>query len=205
MSRRGNGINPDVPAPARAEARPPAPVAVVSCFDQLAAPGRSAADRRQFEGAVLPALWRGIGGAGEPRHERATGDLEAVCDDVEKRLFTNAQWTVGPATKTWLDGVAPPGAKSLIFASYNFPPKCTGVEEKVRDQSGQLIATVDTGKRKCVENGYTMIQIVWTALDGTVLGKVEDRCDNWGESRCGQGYEQADQAVSYLMSFLQKP
>ena len=198
----GNGTNPDQTEAVRASARPATPVAIIDCFDDLSYQGRSTVDRKDFEAAVVPELWRGIGGTGEARHQRASGAMENVCSDVEKRLFQNREWTLGPASKRWIGSVAGPDTKSLIFASYNFPPKCTGVQETVRDDTGRVIATVDTDKRKCVENGFTWIQIVWVTADGVVLGKMEDRCDNWGESRCGKGYEKAGEAVDFLMSFL---
>jgi hypothetical protein len=203
MSRRnGYGTNPDVAESVRTGARPAAPLAVLSCWDDPDFAGRDAADRKQFEAAVLPELWKGIGGTGSAHHERATGDLETVCDDLQSKLIREPGWKVGAATKSWIAKEAPAEAKSVIFAYYSFPPKCTSQDETIRDSSGRIVATVDTHQKKCVENGLATVRIVWTSLDGTVLGKVEDSCSASNDLRCGNDYDKAGDEISRLMSML---
>jgi hypothetical protein len=203
MSRRsGYGTNPDVAEAAKTDARPPTPLAVVSCWDDPSDPGRDAADRKEFEAAALPQLWKGIGGTGPARHERASGDLQTVCEDLQEKLIQNPGWRVGAATREWIGKQAPTDAKSVIFAYYSFPPKCISQDEVVRNSVGAIVATVDTHQKKCFENGLATLRIVWTSLDGTVLGKIQDNCENDGLKRCGANYEKAGDEVSYLMSRL---
>jgi hypothetical protein len=201
VRRNGYGTNPDVAETVRTDARPASALAVLSCWDDPSFAGRDAADRKQFETAALPELWKGMGGTGAARHERANGDLETVCDDLQDKLIRNPGWKVGAATKQWIAKEAPADAKSVIFAYYSFPPRCTSQDETVRDSTGKVVATIDTHEKKCVENGLATMRIVWTRLDGTVLGKIEDSCDNSG-GRCGTDYEKTGDEVSYLMGFL---
>ena len=202
MRRNGYGTNPDVDQAAKANARPPVPMAVLSCWDNPRDPGRDAVDRKEFEATVLPELWRGMGGTGEPHLIRGTGDLDTVCEDLQNKLILNPGWQMGAAAREWLGKEAPADAKSVIFAYYSFTPKCTHQDDTVRDSNGAVIATIDTHKGTCVENGLTSVRIVWASPDGTVLGKIEDACDNSDQQRCGVAYQKAADEVSYMMSFL---
>jgi hypothetical protein len=193
--------NPGVPEASLQAARPATAVAVIDCRDDAQGASRNRTGRKLFESSVVPALWKGIGGTGAPRHERAAGDVELVCEDVLRNLYGLGEWKLTSGSKRWVEQVAAGGAKSVMFATYRFPQSCSRSAKTIRDSAGAVAGSID-GEEKCSESGFTMIGIVWVSPEGTVLGKVEERCDDWGQSKCGNNYQDADRAVADLMTLL---